>query len=275
MKGKRMVWLAAAGVLLAGIWFLVGSAVGPAPAAGGRHSLEMVRPPFASVAYAEESSEQLDIGAKLDAEAGISAWYSAGMPIDLNVIRPEFVTIELETTEYIIGSVAVPNYVEHFDMHVYVHVDGWMLAYYLNGDLTAKIVDVKGWTISSTNMTTVLATIAGVAGVPFTGETYYDFRYPNATNLLFVAEDDTDGSDFTINMPTSYAYPDRGWAKYCGSGGCAFTIDGEQAPVVWGGDATCYGDITAAMLDPGVTHVIDVNSYSVDYGVLVVTYRVP
>ena len=55
-----------------------------------------------------------------------------------------------------------------------------------------------------------------------------------------------------------------------------FTIDGVQVPVDWKGNGVCIGTIPYAMLEPGDTHTVNVNSsYSSDYATLVITYRVP
>ena len=63
-----------------------------------------------------------------------------------------FRTIENETTDFIVGSVAVPRYPERENAHVYVNKDGWIAAYYLTDEPVAKIIDWKGYdgTIMST-----------------------------------------------------------------------------------------------------------------------------
>ena len=83
-----------------------------------------LRPPsFISVARAEGAS----IPAAIENEAGISAWLQSPLPIALNSFRSVFRVIEVETTDYIIGTVRVPNYDESEELHVYVHRDGWIL----------------------------------------------------------------------------------------------------------------------------------------------------
>jgi hypothetical protein len=168
--------------------------------------------------------------------------------------------------------VGVPNYPEHYDVHVYVNTNGWILAYYLRADNVSKIVNIYNQTISTTNFTTVIAIVASAAGAPFTEATYYDFRYPNATNMIFVAEDPNNGSVFTIQIPSTYGYFERGYAyRYdC----CSFNIflDGVLLPYTFKGGGMRYGPITAGQLLPDVTHTIDVQGA---YGVLVIIYRVP
>jgi hypothetical protein len=224
-------------------------------------------PAFVRQAYA---APELDIAAKLDEEAGISAYFRSPDAINLNQVRGVFRTIELETADYVLGSVAIPNYVERFDAHVYVHKTGWILAYYLRGDPVSKIIDARATTINTTKLKTAVASVASAAGAPFTDVAYYDFRYPNATNMMFIAEDLGNGNDFTVQLPSAYGYFDRGWALLNFSGDAYFTLNGaRQNAIYW--DGAGYGSLTASQLLPDITYTIAVD----DWGVLVLVYRVP
>ena len=44
-----------------------------------------------------------------------------------------------------------------------------------------------------------MSIIAGAAGMPVSNLRYYDFRYPNATDLLLIAEDEDNGREFTCD----------------------------------------------------------------------------
>jgi hypothetical protein len=213
------------------------------------------------------------LGDYLDSEAGISAYYDSEFSINLNNAKNAFRTIETQTEDYIIGSVAVPNYVEHFDPHVYVHTSGWIMAYYLRSDPVSKIVDTKGYTISSTLLKTVVGKVAAEAGVPFTDVTYYDFRYPNATNMILVAEDSGVGDKtFTIKIPSSYGYYERGW-NVAGSS-CTFRLNGVNNPnIIYNTFTHKYGTLTASQLLPEVDHTVELPSANRNYGVLIIIYR--
>jgi hypothetical protein len=234
-------------------------------------TLALQAPAF--VRASEAGPEASDIGQRLSEEAGISAYLETSSPIDLNLVRDEFRTIETEEEgEYIVGSVEVPDHPEHFDVHVYVHSDGWILAYYMKDEATSKMVDVKAQTISSTKLKTVIAMIAGTLGEAVGDLKYYDFRYPNAESILMVAEDNQNGKDFTIELPSQYAYSERSWAMYDTHYGPDFRIDGSQAPKDWTGSNMGYGAIPASSLLVGTSHEIVADG---NYGVLVITYRVP
>ncbi len=240
--------------------------------ANAEQTLALQAPAF--VQASTDESTISDIGTYLSSEAGISAYLQTVNPIDLNQVRGEFRTIETETADYIIGSVAVPDHPEHFDVHVYVHTDGWILAYYLKGEVTAKIVDVRSRTISSTKLETIISIIAGVLGETTTGLKYYDFRYPNATHILMIAEDPDNGRDFTITMPSSYGYSERSWAMINSYTRVDFYINGTVATRDWSGWDMGYGTIPASQLLPDQSHTIELTGSSSPYGVLVITYRV-
>ena len=241
---------------------------------GPEGALSLQAPAFVRAAEGDGSAASAQVTAQLAAEAGISAYLQTSSPINLSLIEGEFRTIETRTDDYIIGSVPVPDHPEHFDVHVYVHKDGWILAYYMNNEPTAKIVDVRGWTISSTKLETVISIIAGTLGEPMTGLKYYDFRYPNATHILMVAEDHHDGREFYIEMPTEYGYSERSFAVYSSdSRGQNLYINGSAASRTWVGSNMAYGSIPASQLLPGQTHKVNLHSMGSTYGVLVITYR--
>ena len=210
------------------------------------------------------------IADRLDQEAGISAWIKVD-PFNITQVAPIFRTIEVQNADYIIGSVEIPGYPEHFDAHVYAHRDGWILAYYFKTDLIAKIIDVKAKTITSTNLDTAIGRVAGAAGAPFSQANYYDFRYPNATHFIMVAEDSANGNAFTINIPVDYGYFERGWAD--NDTYYMMRIDGVNPNRSYADYGVSYGHYTSTQLSPGVTHSI-VGQY-VNYGVVIILYRVP
>lgn len=258
------------------VFVVGGSLILRTPALAGEQPLILQRPSFVDVAYAEEANVA-DIGNKLDNEAGISAYLHASSSINLSQIRSLFRTIEAETKDYIIGSIQAPNYKENYDVHVYVHKDGWILAYYLKEDPASKIIDVKASSLDTNILRTVIGTVAATAGLPLTDVNYYDFRYPNATNLLFVAENAADGNDFEITLPQEYAYLESSWSYgvFNAHDRC-FIIDGVNYvngnADYWDG-GTAYDKLEVSELLPGSAHTIAVCAY--DYGALVIVYRVP
>jgi hypothetical protein len=138
------------------------------------------------------------------------------------------------------------------------------------------MVHLYGLTIDQTLLENTVARMAEAAGVTCSEATLYDFRYPDATHMLLVGEDGNDPASFTIQMPTSYVYRERSWAKYnsC-SVRCNFKIDGVQAPIGWSGNNVCLGTISNDQLEPGVTYGINIDAGCTEWGVLIITYKVP
>lgn len=145
--------------------------------------------------------------------AGISAYYSAGMTINLNgnLLRNQFRTIESETSEFLIGSIAVPGYGESEDVKVYISVEGWVMVYYLHTEPVSKIFD---WNGTTTRLEIILNQLADVLGVVNPEIQFYDFRYPNATHILLVGEtrQSPAGTDtFDITYPSDYTLYETSW----------------------------------------------------------------
>ena len=274
MKQQHRLWIigVVAILLVAVVAFAQGNPAGP------EKTLALQAPVFLNSVSSTSTGAPPEVVAMLNSEAGISAYIQTANPIVLNEARGAYRTIEAETEDYIIGSVLIPDHPEHFDVHVYVHKDGWILAYYMNNEAISKMVDVKAKTISTTKLETAISITAGFAGQAVTGLKYYDFRYPNATNILMVAENGVDGNNFTIQIPPDFGYSERSWALYHTAGynnPSYFKIDGSNAPVDWSGSSMHYGAIPASSLLPGEPYVITIPGTSDAYGVLVITYRVP
>jgi hypothetical protein len=268
-----LVAVAAVGLLLA-----LGLMHRPTVPARADHIFRLQAPPFARAA----SAEAVEVASVIEDEAGISAWFQASSSINLNSVREVFRTIEAETTDYIIGSVPVPNYTEEWDVHVYVHRDGWILAYYLAADPVGKIYDWKayhnsGRTTLSTKLENVVAVVANVAGVPFSSAnvTYYDFRYPNATHLMLIAEwGDWYRDSFQVRLPGSFTYYERSWSLANTTVYGIYWLNGVEIKNISFGDwQMAHGTFSATQLPPEQYHTIEVTES--DYAGLTLVYRVP
>lgn len=219
-KLRRPLLVIAALLLLAvaGLLFLQ-----PATPASAGNAIPLQAPPFQDAASPEDAAALAAIGD----EAGIAAYFNAGSQINLASVRDRFRTIEAETANYIVGSVDVADYAESFDVHAYVHRNGWFMAYYLEGDPASKIVDIlayQGGTSVGTHFDEVLTILASEAGVTFPGATYWHFRYPNANRLMIIVEDDADGDTFTVKLPSSFIFSELAWMVH----GPEWILNGEN-----------------------------------------------
>jgi hypothetical protein len=284
MNSNSVRRLLLAGVAVAVLLLAFGLMGRPGTPAKGNNVFNLQAPPFVGVALANTDS----ITSTIENEAGISAYFQASTSINLSSVRSVFRTIEAETADYIIGSVAVPNYAawEWWDAHVYVHKDGWMLAYYLAEDPVAKIFDWIGYHNARTNIRTTLENtlvrVADAADVPFTNATYYHFQHPNATHLMLIVEWTGGGSDsFQVQLPGSFTYYERSWSlasTTCQSGYANYRLDGATIKGHGsGGWWTSQGPLTANQLRPGDQfHNIEVEvNCGYAYGGLALVYRVP
>jgi hypothetical protein len=143
---------------------------------------------------------------------------------------------------------------------------------YLHDNPASKIISIREHSITTTKLEAVVAIVAGAAGVPTTGITHYHFGYPSAENILLVYEDPSNGLDFTIQMPGTYAYFERGFAK-AGGGSVYFNLNGVGLPTTFYTNYAGYGVISAAQLAPDVTHTLSCGTS--DHGVLMIIYTEP
>lgn len=236
---------------------------------------ELVRPLFLSTANAADA----EVAAFIDSEAGVAAYFQAPGALSLATARPLFRTIEAETESYILGSIPVPNYVsESEDVHVYLHKDGWVLAYYLAATPAANIIDwprFNGNTIV-TKFDTVFQLLAAQLTFTQPPATYYDFRNPNANYLLLVAE--SGGPDtFTVFLNETLLYYERSWS-ISGNAVQMFLDDVQIAQVDFSNPPNWQdqeGLFTPLQLTVNTSHTIRLERYDNPLAGLGLVYRRP
>ena len=258
---------------------------------GGEGVISLVPPPFIGVAGASESEVSvMREGANfLEEEAGISAYTNVGMEIDLDKAKEVYRTIEVEKENYTIGSVALPNYAESNDVHVYVHKDGWIVAYYLKDEPIAKMVNYKNYMENgdiTLKLDNALGRMCDGVGLPLFYTKFYDFRYPNADKLMIIMDGQwVEGWDtFDIKIPSDVRVYDRSYYHWSwNSRGSSFNLDGteinsfERCDDCW---QARYGKLTPTQLMPDAFHTIslwhdDLAYYDVGHAcvAIVLAYR--
>ena len=226
----------------------------------------------------------------LEEEAGISVYANVG-PITLADALPAYHTIEYQDENYIIGQVDV-GYGEEYYAHVYTHKDGWIVAYYLDSDPTAKMIswnDYQGGVIPPSKLEAALDTVAAEIGVGVANITYYDFRYPAANKLMMMIErsdGDLTTDTFQVKIPSDFAVYDRSWSLHgYDIWGEIYYLDGNNIATM--SDTTnnlhlyMNGVFASSQLEPDLYHTIGI--YNDEYsdrtgytdGALTLTYTEP
>jgi hypothetical protein len=227
----------------------------------------------------------------LETEAGISASCKITAP-NLTQAITAYKNIEYQTSDYIIGSVAIPNYTDSDDAHVYLNISGDMIAYYLNTEKPSKIIDWKDYhttkTLNGSKLQTALTIVADATGRTITNLKYFDFRYPQALSLKIISEEAIKNTTntFRINIPSSYTCYSRSYSHaivYTGPAGygnaaSTFAIDGTS---IDSGNTGSWriveGDLTASQLSPDVYHTVSLqeNTPGNAYVAVVLLYTEP
>jgi hypothetical protein len=278
MNAKNIFRFSTVGIVTVVVLFATFSLISkPTSPVNGNNVFNLQLPPFVGVANAQGAGPQA-VANFLDDEAGISAYFSTTAPIDLALVRPAFRTIEAQTPDYIIGSVAIADNPQSEDVHVYVHKDGWLLAYYLKTEPIGKMFDWRHYISGTvaTKLDKALATVAGLIGVTSFTPTYYDFLYPNANRLTLIAQDTNSGNQFQVNLPSSFTYYQRSWSFANIDCGGSWNLDGVQIYRANTANELVQGTLSPAQLTANTFHTVTLlRDCSRVWGGLALVYRIP
>jgi len=204
-------------------------------------------------------------------EAGISAYVKAMDSVDLNDAKGAFATIERETSDYIIGAVALSLHTEEQYPHVYVSTDGWVVAYYPNDRPSSWILpwaDYGGGEISSTTLSKAGGVVCDQIGGTTTGLKYYDFRHENASKMMMIMESKKHGENFfKVTIPTTFSTYAVDWSHYNIDHGNAnydysrAYLNGVQCSYIDGATRANYGSFLG-QFGNGIEHTVKIYACS-------------
>jgi hypothetical protein len=199
-------------------------------------------------------------------EAGISAYTNVGQTIDIKTVSSIFKTIEKQTSDYVVGTVALPNYSVTDYVHVYVDTSGWIVAYYLKDQPASMIVDWNNYgqdqVIKGTKLDTAIDIVSKAAGVYVTTQRYYyDFSYPDANKLMIIIGGKWRGeaSTFDLKLPSSFTFYEYSYSLYKKGSAINFYVDGNK--ICYVEDDIYTGMLSSAQLSPNIFHTIKVDGY--------------
>lgn len=196
-------------------------------------SMALQPPAFFKAAYAQEAEQSVCTPGLLS-DAGVMAYIDLQTEIDVTAIA-SFDSVEEETDQYVIGSFLPPDFetVPDYDEAAYVQVlvcsDGWIVAYQPREQLAAALFDWANYNQRKLKATPLEEAIFRIAEeldmrIPTspTGViTYYDARYPNATQIKLVA-DSINGAhdylggpyveDFQLTIPKQLSIYEFSWS---------------------------------------------------------------
>jgi hypothetical protein len=252
-----------------------------------------VKPAMAETAYLDDVA---GISAYAQVTPGVNFLVDAQLACPTDELGEP--VLEAVGDGYFICSVTIDGYASAYAAHVFVHSDGWIMAYYLADEPAAKMLDVIAQPLDTlltypTLLEQVVDTVGVASGIDILmnpiAVSYFDFSNPDATAMLFVAEDKAEdgpefGGDenywFTLAVPTGGTYYDYSYAFYQNYYP-VFSLDGVNfvltdadyiGPATMG---TIYGELATTSLLPGQSYLFEVDTISyadAGYGALLVTY---
>jgi hypothetical protein len=214
----------------------------------------------------------------LHEEAGICAYAQLDGTIDLAKAEEALKTVEKSASQYVIGSVGLEGYDESHDVHIYVDTDGWIIAYYLADEKASKIVNwvsfAESGSLMETKIRVALSYVCEQMLLFPSDIKHYDFRYPDATKMMIVADEEgSSGTEtFRIKIPSDFSVYSRTWSYYGTYSSNSIAIDGV---VLYEGSGIREGDLTVSQLSPDEYHEVSIYHHwgDKDYGAIMLIYK--
>lgn len=208
-------------------------------------------------------------------EAGIACYVNIDKAIDLDAVKPFFIYIERDTPEYVVGTYKLSGHSETEYPLVYASNDGWIVAYYHKDQPASWIIpweDYVGTALyeegfKSTRLSKVVKNIASGLEKTVSEEDllYYDFEYPDATNLVIVTDSSYHGENdfFTANVPSHLSLYAVDWSLYAPNTGFNLMLDDNEIGDVSGSVGESYGSLPSLVtyFQKGQTHTFKTVSY--------------
>lgn len=214
-------------------------------------------------------------------EAGMAAYFSFSGPTNLesNLLRNLFRTVTSANATYLIGYIPTNGYEGQVgeDVKVFIHNDGWVVAYYPKDAASAKAID--GEFDPKTRMEKVLERVAAAMDVLEYEIRLVHFQFPGAEHWLRVMRRRTEPgiSTFNIRLPATNDYFERGFSLRCTNvwSYAAFFLDGPEINrTSW----FSYGVIPPASMVVNARHEIGIGKHATlgyTWGELSILYAGP
>ena len=208
----------------------------------------------------------------LEAEAGPALYVHAGKTLNLASAKSVFRNVEYETPTYVIGSMSLPSLPgEDEDVHVYVHVDGWIVVYYLKHVPLTKIVSSTYWSggqLIATKLDDGMNKICDALVVLLSNVKKYHFKYPEADSWQIVARYN---GTFNMQIPGEFIVYERSYyTSYYRSayGYWAYYLNGSLMT-----PSRAHGYLTLGQLPPDQFHAV--GSYGSSLVAIGLVYKEP
>ncbi len=228
----------------------------------------------------------------IEAEAGISCSTKLDSA-DIALAASAYKNIEAQTEDYIIGSVALKDYGETEDVHVYLASTGEMIAYYLKEEPVGKIIDWrhdKSGNLAGSKLEDAMQKICTAMSATLPAVKYYDFRYPDATDIKILVDEVSGGTDtFRFQIPSDHiivhaecSNPVLQKTRWC-DGTNSIALDDEilltrgSCHIGWCDYESSRGEIADTALTPDEYHTFKVTATDGDcasYGAIILLYHI-
>ena len=147
-----------------------------------------------------------------DTQAGMAAYVNVGS-LNLENATEAYTQIYNLSTSHAVGTINIGNNYGSDNIHVYVDTNGWIVAYLTRDEELGHMIQWAGVDYNNPTLKTTfedaISRVCSSIGVNYSviqgNIKYYDFEYPQATNVVIFMNTVLAGSEYTtVLIPGTY-----------------------------------------------------------------------
>lgn len=154
-----------------------------------------------------------DIRVILQTQAGLAAYATLTDTLPLNLVRPLFSTLEVETSTYIQGEYTLAGRADKLKLAI--GTAGWAIAWHPRHIAAQRLFDCLGFTSSvpTGQPEKAVLEVANALSITTTIASFYDFRNPQATGMVmhWLYLPGSGNQTATLNLPLFNTYQEHGY----------------------------------------------------------------
>ena len=202
-----------------------------------------------------------------DTQAGMAAYVNVG-PFNLENATVAYTQIYNLSTCHVVGTINIGNNIGSDNIHVYVDINGWIVAYLTRNEELGHMIQWSGVDYNNPTVKTTfedaISKVCTKINVNYSliqnNIKYYDFEYPQATNVIIFMNTASSSESTNLMIPGTYTIYSMNYSHFTNNNGYNYAnlyLDGTLINSVYHGRRT-VGSYSPTILTQDIPHTLQI-----------------